>query len=62
MTHCSMLQIIGNTIAASVGYSTQANLPSSTAVGLLVVAKMQCAAQMYPNHKAAAFGAFSPNG
>lgn len=40
-------------IAALMGYPTQANLPSSSAAGLLGVAKLQCAVQMYPDHKVA---------
>lgn len=50
---CGVLQIIRHMIAALVGCPTQANLPSSSAAGLLVAAKLQCAVQMYPDHKVA---------
>lgn len=60
MTHHSMLQIIRNMIAVLVGCSTQANLPNSSAVGLLVVAKLQCAVQLYPDQKVAVFCEFTP--
>lgn len=59
-SHCSVSQIIRHMIAALVACPTQAHLPNSSAAGLLVAAKLQCAVQMYPDHKLAVFCEFGP--
>lgn len=59
-SRCGVLQMIRHMIAVLVGCPTQANLPNSSAAGFLVEAKLQCAVQMYPDHKVAVFCEFSP--